>query len=222
VTDEGRCTGCGARMQAADGACPYCGASAATPAAAAATPDPAAEREAALAAVRSHPSFEALARDVPAVPAVVRVFFVLPFVVGTVFAASGTGFALVWLRAFTGRSESAFFGRGIALVGPAFAALFCLVGVGIVVGAFRTRRRLLGGPVRAAPAVVLAKRTEPGKNATSYYLTLGFEGGDRHEFGTLDSVFRSAFEGDAGVAHCRGELLLGFRKVDGASGARGT
>jgi len=205
-------------MQAADGACPYCGASAA--AVAAPPADPAAEREAALAAVRAHPDFDALARDVPPVPGLLHVMYVLPIVVGIVFTAVPAVIAIaggVLAGGFSGRAD---LGIGVTIAIIAFASLFMLIGVGVIVAGVRTRRKLLGGPQRAVPAVVLAKRTEPGKNATSYYVTLGSEGGDRHEFGTLDSVFRSAFEGDAGVAHCRGELLLGFRKVDVDARAR--
>jgi hypothetical protein len=143
--------------------------------------------------------------------------YVLPIFVGIVFTAVPALMAIVG-GVFAGAvRRHSDFGSGIAIAVIAFASLFMLVGVGVIVAGVRTRRKLLGGPQRAVPAVVLAKRTEPGKNATSYYLTLGFEGGDRHEFGTLDSVFRAAFEGDAGVAHCRGELLLGFRKIGAAA-----
>ena len=223
VTDEGRCTSCGARMSPTNGACPYCGAPAgervavAEPAA-----DPETQRAAALAAVRAHPSFDALARDVPPVPWILHVLYVVPIVVGLVFTAVPVTFGIIAIfvggaaREVTG---GAHIGIGLTIAIVAFASLLLMMGVGVIVAGVRTRRKLVGGPVRAAPAVVLAKRTEPGKNATSYYVTLGFEGGDRHEFGGLDTVFRSAFEGDAGVAHCRGELLLAFRKVGAASAA---
>ena len=207
MSDDGRCTSCGARMPAADGACPYCGAAAAAPVAVSTTPDPVADHAAALAAVRAHPSFDSFVRDVPPVSGIVRATYVLPIVVGTMFIVVPAAIAGVLI--VTDVIEHVVVG----LVAAAFLSIFVLIGVGVIVGAVRTRRRILGGPPRAAPAVVLAKRTEPGTNATSYYVTLGFEGGERHEFGALDSVFRSAFEGDAGVAHCRGELLLGFRKL---------
>jgi hypothetical protein len=205
-------------MHAGDGACAYCGASAA--AVAAPPADPAAEREAALAAVRAHPDFDALARDVPPVPGLLHVMYVLPIVVGMVFTAVAAVITIVGgvFAGVLGRHSELGSGAGIAVI--AFAALFLLIGAGVIVAGFRTRRKLLGGPRRAVPAVVLGKRTESGKNATGYYLTLGFEDGERHEFGTLDSVFRAAFEGDAGIAHCRGELLLGFRKADVDARAR--
>jgi hypothetical protein len=204
-------------MTPSDGACPYCGASAAATVAVAATFDPAAERAAALAAVRAHPSFDALARDVPPVPGVLRIAYVLPIFVGLVFTAVPAIIAIVVGTVAGGLTGRSGIGIGVTIAIVAFASLFMLIGVGVIVAGVRTRRSLMGGPVRAVPAVVLAKRAEPGKSATGYYVTIGFEDGDRHEFGTLDAVFRSAFEGDAGVAHCRGELLLGFRKVGAAA-----
>ena len=212
MKDEGRCGGCGARVQAADGACPYCGAAAAAPVAAA-TADPAAERDAVLAAIRAHPTFDALARDVPDVPAVVNTMFVVPILVGAAFIVIPLIIAIAAVMIVGAISGSAWIGLAVA----AFPLFFAVVGIGTIVSGVRARRRIVAGAVRAAPAVVLAKRTEPGKDASSYYVTLAFEGGERHEFGTLDPVFRSAFEGDAGVAHCRGELLLAFRKVGAAS-----
>jgi hypothetical protein len=200
-------------MQAVDGACPYCGAAAPAAVAVAPAPDPAAGRESALAAVRAHPSFDSIAREVPPLPGLVHVMYVMPIIVGIVFTAVPVVIALVtgvFAGGLSGRWE---LGIGVALAVAVFASLFLLMGIGVIVMGVRTRRKLLGGPVRAVPAVVLAKRTEPGGKATSYYVTLGFEGGERQEFGTLDGVFRSAFEGDVGVAHCRGELLLGLREV---------
>lgn len=212
MSDDGRCSGCGSKLPADGAACPYCGAAANV--VVAATRDPDAERAAALAAVRAHPSFGALAREVPPVPGMLHVMYAVPIVVGTVFTAVPVVFAIV-LGVFTGSlTRRAEFGLGVTIAFMAVASVFALIGVGVIVAGLKTRKKLVGGPIRAVPAVVLAKRTEAASNVTSYYLTLGFEGGERHEFGTLDSVFRSAFEGDAGVAHCRGELLLAFRRTD--------
>ena len=214
MTEDGRCTGCGSKLPAADGACPYCGAAATAPVAVTATPDPAAQREAALAAVRAHPSYDALVRDVPEIPAVAKAMFAVPIVVGIGFIVIPLIIAVAAVLLVGSILGSVWIGLAVAV----FPLLFAVLGISTIVAGVRAQRRIFDGAIRAEPAVVLGKRTESGEKATAYYVTLGFEDGERHEYGTFDPVFRSAFEGDVGVAHCRGEFLLAFRRPTGSPG----
>lgn len=203
-----RCGGCGADLAAGADECTFCGAANAAAVVPIASPPgaPDTSRER-FDAMRRHPSFADAVRDVPPTPAILGLITFFPVFVGAVFIVVSIVIAVVGGGALATESKA------ISAVAAIFPLLFCGIGVLVIVGSLRRRRKMLGDARTAEPAVVIAKRAETAQNGTSYYVTLRLESGERREFGVLGDVFRSAFEGDAGVAHCRGELLLGLRKI---------
>jgi hypothetical protein len=181
-------------------ACPRCGA---------ATADGETCFRCLLAAVRADPSYERLAADVPPLPALVGAMFLVPTVVGGCFTVTGVVGAGAVVAIAVGSGAPV-----IALV-ALFPLLFAGVGVGTIVATLRGRRKTLGEAVVAAPALVVATRTESGREATTCYVTLLLEDGAHRELGAPDVFHGAIAEGDVGVAHFRGRLLLGFRKLAG-------
>jgi hypothetical protein len=202
VSDDARCTGCGAKIPTADGACPYCGTASGAVAAPPVAADPAALRAERFRRVRESRSYENERANVPTSSGAAGKHW-NRVLTGAVFAAIS-----LFIFTRSGRHGGAF-----VLVPTAFV----LIGVGIVVASAARITRFRRAPTRTSAAIVAAKRTEVrrGKHGgTDYHVTLEFESGARHEYEVTGSMYGTVTEDDIGVAHIRDAYLTGFRRIE--------
>lgn len=201
------CPGCGARVKSVDARfCEYCGAAMPEPEPVAPiAPSRYGDLGSRFRALDSHPGLGELMAYAPS-GASTMLGYAFLILFGFIFG--GIGFAV-----FLGFASGP--GGAVAL----FPLLFVLIGVGISIGGLVKIVRFSNAPLRREPACVTGERTQVsggGRNrsaSTSYYVTLEFPDGRRHEYRTKGSVVGEVSEGDLGMAYLRGGYLLDFRRV---------
>ena len=98
--------------------------------------------------------------------------------------------------------------------------LFTAIGGWVLYDALRRRTRFMNARLLRVPALVVGERTKVtggGRNSsatTTYFVTLQYDDGERHELRTKGAVIGEVTDGDIGYAFVRDIYLLDFARLN--------
>lgn len=199
------CDRCGATIEES-AFCKYCGARVVRPAASA---QAGATDPARFELATASPNLAVAMAHEPKAPVVINI------VAPLFMAVFGIGFLAV--------STSMMGGDDGIPAPPGFRLLFAAIPVAfIAICAWMVVRgvRFARAPVQKALAVVIDERVAVsggGKNSsvrTTYYATVQFQAGDRHEYETYGWLAGRIAAGDLGVAFTKGDTLIDFLRLE--------
>lgn len=98
-------------------------------------------------------------------------------------------------------------------------SLFTLLGIGFIIYGIYRFLKISTTKLRQDPALIVDKRTsvsgggQSSSASTTYYVTLQFDDGKRHEYEATGKLYGKITKDDAGVAYIRDRFLLDFRRL---------